>query len=354
LAATTELHAGRPRCRRVAPTVLLGGALLALQASLAQGDALPSLSARDLAVVINTADPLSVAIGEYYVQQRHVPAANVARVHFGYHRVVLPAEEFFALKAAIDAQLPSSVQAYALTWTRPYRVDCMSVTSAFAFGFDERYCASGCVGTQLSRYFNSASRRPFDDLQLRPAMSIAAATFEQARALIQRGVAADATAPAGTAYLLTSGDQARDVRAASYADAQMLAGDRISIQLVNAVALQGRRDVMFYFIGAMRVPGLETNQFLPGSVADHLTSYGGALTDGSQMSSLRWLEAGATGSYGTVVEPCNFTAKFPNPGLLMRHYLAGETLIESYWKSVAMPGQGLFIGEPLAAPYRMP
>jgi hypothetical protein len=36
----------------------------------------------------------------------------------------------------------------------------------------------------------------------------------------------------------------------------------------------------------------------------------------------------------------------------MRHYLAGETLIESYWKSVAMPGQGLFIGEPLAAPYR--
>jgi hypothetical protein len=35
----------------------------------------------------------------------------------------------------------------------------------------------------------------------------------------------------------------------------------------------------------------------------------------------------------------------------MHHYLAGETLIESYWKSVAMPGQGIFIGEPLARPY---
>jgi uncharacterized protein (TIGR03790 family) len=72
------------------------------------------------------------------------------------------------------------------------------------------------------------------------------------------------------------------------------------------------------------------------------------------MSVLRWIEAGATGSYGTVVEPCNFTAKFPNVGLLMRRYLAGETLIEAYWKSVAMPGQGVFIGEPLAAPYRKP
>jgi hypothetical protein len=35
----------------------------------------------------------------------------------------------------------------------------------------------------------------------------------------------------------------------------------------------------------------------------------------------------------------------------MSHYLQGETLIEAYWKSVAMPGQGLFIGEPLARPY---
>ena len=70
------------------------------------------------------------------------------------------------------------------------------------------------------------------------------------------------------------------------------------------------------------------------------------------MSALRWLEAGATGSYGTVVEPCNFTAKFPNTGLMIRRYLAGETLIEAYWKSVAMPGEGIFIGEPLAAPFR--
>jgi hypothetical protein len=69
------------------------------------------------------------------------------------------------------------------------------------------------------------------------------------------------------------------------------------------------------------------------------------------MSSLRWLEAGATGSYGTVVEPCNFLKKFPDPGVVIRRYLQGETLIEAYWKSVAWPGQGIFIGAPLARPF---
>ena len=29
----------------------------------------------------------------------------------------------------------------------------------------------------------------------------------------------------------------------------------------------------------------------------------------------------------------------------------GATLIEAYWKSVAWPGEGLFIGEPLARPF---
>jgi len=304
-----------------------------------------------LGVVINTADPLSVAIGDYYVRARHIPVQNVAHVAFDYHRSVVPEREFSALKAAVDAQLPHSIQAYALTWVRPYRVECMSVTSAFAFGFDSRYCARRCTATQLSRYYNSASEAPYDDLHLRLAMSLAAANFEEAKALIDRGIQADGSAPTGTAYLVVSGDPARDVRASTYRDTVMLAAGRVRIMLARTAGLEHRQDVMFYFIGAANVPDIKSNQFLPGAVADHLTSYGGVLTDGSQMSSLRWLEAGATGSYGTVVEPCNFTAKFPNPALLLQHYLAGETLIEAYWKSVAMPGQGVFIGEPLARPY---
>jgi hypothetical protein len=53
-----------------------------------------------------------------------------------------------------------------------------------------------------------------------------------------------------------------------------------------------------------------------------------------------------------VVEPCNLPEKFPFVPVVTSRYLRGETLIEAYWKSVLMPGQGIFIGEPLAAPFR--
>jgi len=69
------------------------------------------------------------------------------------------------------------------------------------------------------------------------------------------------------------------------------------------------------------------------------------------MSIVRWLEAGATASYGTGVEPCNYPEKFPNSVALLPHYYRGETIIEAYWKSVAWPGEGVFVGEPLARPW---
>jgi uncharacterized protein (TIGR03790 family) len=311
------------------------------------------LDATGLAVVINTADPLSLAIGAYYVRKRHIPAANVVRVHFNFQRDDLPPGEFALLRASIEKQVGVHVQAYALTWARPYRVGCMSITSAFAFGFDTKYCANGCVQTQGNPYFNSPiAAKPYDDFHLRPAMSIAAADFEHARALIDRGVRSDGTSPHGTAYLVIGDDAARKGRSAEYAQADMTDRSLISVDIVQHLPIESRSDVLFYFVGAVTVPGIDSNRFLPGAVADHLTSYGGMLTDSPQMSSLRWLEAGATGSYGTVVEPCAFLGKFPNVPVLMSHYLAGETLVEAYWKSVAMPGQGLFIGEPLAAPFR--
>ena len=230
----------------------------------------------------------------------------------------------------------------------------MSVTSAFAFGFDAKYCANGCVPTKLSPYYNASTTQPYEELHMRPAMAIAAANFANAKALIDRGVRADGSTPRATAYFLATDDVARNNRAVEYVPAASPAKGRIGLQIVHGSGLNGRPDILFYFIGATSVPSLATNQFVPGAIADHLTSFGGMLTDSSQMSSLRWLEAGATGSYGTVVEPCNFLGKFPDLRVVVKRYLAGETLVEAYWKSVAMPGQGIFIGEPLAAPFRIP
>ena len=305
-----------------------------------------------IAVIINTADPLSLAVGEYYAHRRHIPAPHLIRVSFPSGASEMPVEEFLRVKAEVDAATPSRVQAYALTWTAPYRVGCMSITSAFAFGYDRSYCGSGCEPTRPSPYFNSASRAPAVDLKMRPAMMLAGRGFVEIKALIDRGIESDGTHPRGTAYLLVTTDKARASRVLTYPMAGRTDAAPIRIQILKQDVLSHRSDVMFYFTGLASVAALDTLRFLPGAVADHLTSFGGMLTDSSQMSALKWLEAGATGSYGTVVEPCNFPQKFSDPAILIARYVRGETLIEAYWKSVAWPGQGVFVGEPLATPFR--
>jgi uncharacterized protein (TIGR03790 family) len=311
-----------------------------------------ALDRRQLALVINVSDPLSVEIGEYYAAQRRITFSNVIRVNFPPGAGALSLSEFVAMKASMDEQTSPGVQAYALAWALPYRVECMSITSAITFGFDRAYCADGCKPTRPSPYFNSRAPMPFSKYGIRPTMAIAAATFEDAKALIDRGVLADGSLPRGTAYLLSTSDVNRNVRSAIYEGAQKVLAGRTKVRRLAQDALFDARDVLFYFTGRSQVEGLETLDFLPGAIGDHLTSAGGVLDGTSQMSALRWLQAGATGSYGTVVEPCNMPEKFPNPAVLAQHYLAGGTLIEAYWKSVAMPGQGIFIGEPLAAPFK--
>ncbi len=314
------------------------------------------LVANDIAVVVNTSDPLSVKIAEYYQQQRQIPAENIIRITFDPGKPKMHPGEFAVLQKLVEAQIPSHIQAFALTWAEPYRVGCMSISSAFALGYSRKYCAKGCKPTAQSMYVRSSSLRPYDDLGIRPTMLLAAENFADAKALIDRGVAADKLALAnveqGTAYLVTTADKNRNVRKLFFPEIKQRLGRRLPVELITASSIQNRRDVMFYFTGAVTIPDIDSNQYLPGAMADHLTSTGGKLTDSYQMSALRWLEAGVTGSYGTVVEPCNLLGKFPNPAVAMKTYLEGASLLEAYWKSVAMPGQGVFIGEPLASPYR--
>lgn len=310
------------------------------------------VTAETMAVIVNDDDSQSREVARYYQARRHIPAANMIHVRFEPGRPVMSPERFQEIKSEVDKRTPRAVQAYALTWTVPYRVDCMSITTAFAAGFDRRFCSATCGLTQPSAYFNSESRAPYSDFHLRPAMVLAGTDTNQVKRLIDRGLASDATFPQGTGYLVNTNDKARNVRAMLYPSILQYLGKKLNLQVVHADGIQNRDNVLFYFTGTAKVSGLKTVRFLPGAIADHLTSSGGQLTGSDQMSSLRWLEAGATGSYGTVVEPCNLLDKFPSPGIVMRHYLQGETLIEAYWKSVAMPGQGIFIGEPLAAPFR--
>ncbi|TFW18996.1 TIGR03790 family protein [Duganella callida] len=310
------------------------------------------LKPAQLALVINDDEPNSVEVGEYYRQARNVPAENVVHVRLPDHPRKLDAAQFRQLKEHIDARLGPHIQAVLMVWTAPYAVECNGITAAYTLGLDSSLCGAPCGPGKPNPYFNAAGPQPYTEHGLRLAMLLPTDSVDGAKALIDRGVAAGFSMPAASAYYLTTSETARNSRAPFFPRAGTLPARKLTIKRLSADVLENEKDIMIYQTGMARVARLDTLGFLPGALADSLTSFGGDLLGSSQMSSLRWLEAGATASYGTVSEPCNYWQKFPQPTVLLSHYLRGASAIEAYWRSVAWPAQGVFIGEPLAAPYR--
>ncbi|KQV78442.1 hypothetical protein ASD15_21735 [Massilia sp. Root351] len=325
-------------------------ALCLAAAPLAQAAIMPA----QLAVVVNDADPNSVQVAEYYRQQRGIPQQNMVHVRIADKPRKLSAAQFRQLKDDIDAKLGPDIQAVLMVWSAPYAVECNGITAAYTLGLDSALCAKTCQPAKPSAYFNATAPLPFTALGMRLAMLLPADSVQEAKTLIGRGVASGFRMPAAGAYYLATSEVQRNSRAQFFPRAGVLAQRKLTIHNRQADALEGVRDIMVYQTGMAKVDKLDTLGFLPGALADHLTSFGGDLYGTTQMSSLRWLEAGATASYGTVSEPCNYWQKFPHPAVLLRHYLNGDSALEAYWKSVSWPAQGVFIGEPLAAPYRRP
>jgi uncharacterized protein (TIGR03790 family) len=308
------------------------------------------LTAARLGVVYNLDEPGSRELATYYATRRSIPSENLIGLHLADQEVIDPGQ-FAPLRSLALDQLPAAVQSLALVWSKPYAVGCMSITTAFAAGYRAAFCEPGCALTAPNPLFDTAGWLPTDTVGWWPAMLLPANDAQLARAIIDRGIAADGSRPDGTLYLVRTQDAARNVRARTYPDVHRKLDARLRVVELTLPAPQVIPAVIGYFTGGARVDELARIDFRPGAVADHLTSTGGVLFRGDQMSALAWLRQGATGSYGSVSEPCNHPEKFPSAGIFFDHYLRGDTLLEAYWKSVAMPGQGLFIGEPLARPY---
>ncbi|MEO6279204.1 TIGR03790 family protein [Roseateles sp.] len=317
------------------------------------------ITANELGLVINTADPYSVTVGEHYARRRGIPEAQIVRVQLP-HRASLTRAEFTALDQAIRSQMPENVNGLALAWVQPYAVDCNSLTSALGMGLQPDVCAHSCAATRASPYANYFGAKPWIVLGLRPAMQLAARSVPAALAMIERGIASDHTLAAGApepavAYLAATPDSNRNVRERLFPPAGPVPGVAgFEVARVRSDALPAMRRTLIYETGLARVPTPLGGEWLPGALADHLTSYGGQLDKPAgegQMNILDWIDAGATASYGTVSEPCNHVQKFPHPQVLIQAYAQGLSALEAYWHSVGWPAQGVFVGEPLAAPF---
>ena len=342
--ASTPAQASAPRPRSTRPTAIAAPRIIG------------RLTAADLGLVINTADPYSVDIGEYYIAARKLSEAQVLRIELP-RRAELTPEEFQQLEGQVSRHFGPEIQALALAWKEPFLVACNSITGALTMGYDAALCEHTCAPSRKSSYFNSATIRPFTDLKMRPSMLLAANDIFQAEAMVKRGVASDHTlglrgSPPVNAHYLITRDKARSSRSVLFPPPGLVRGVGIDVHVENAETLEGADRLLLYQTGQQQVDKLDTLHWVPGGIGDHLTSYGGRI-DGKrgQMSALAWIASGATATYGTVSEPCSHPQKFPHPQLVLLHYAQGASVIEAYWKSVAWPQQGLFIGEPLAAPF---
>jgi len=326
----------------------------------------PHLTGDNVLVIYKHNDTLSKKIADYYAASRHVPLLQVVPVNIIGNPDNISRDKFAEIHDQIAPHLNKNIKVLLLTWNAPYRVDCMSITSAFTLGFDEKYCShtakltKGCHHTANNPFFNAPKHMLWQQDDLKLSMMLSGRTYDEAKQLIDRGIAADSSQPIGQGYLVRTKDKERSIRWPTFESIADIWPQNKGISLhyiddrynPSGTTVSNKQHIMFYLTGQTHVPDIASNSYLPGAIADHLTSSGGAgIDDRGQMKVYRWLEAGVTGSYGTVVEPCNYEEKFPNAQILIPSYMGGDSLIEAYWKSVQQPGEGIFVGEPLASPW---
>jgi hypothetical protein len=138
----------RSRSTMLRHVLLVGLALLAWRAGA------EDLSADRLGVIYNRNDRSSMAIAKYYAAQRRIPSVNLIGLSLP-DRAALSRDELKQLRTAMLLELPSTVQSLLLVWARPYAAECMSVTTAFAAGYQPGFCEPGCQRTTPSALFDT-------------------------------------------------------------------------------------------------------------------------------------------------------------------------------------------------------
>lgn len=329
---------------------------------------------QNVLVVINNQSIESQEIGLSYRQARGIPARNICRVSVDPY---LPNAAPTLFQTAIVDRIRGHIATHRLSNQIDYVVLCKELpsrvsgnegaTAVLFYGFKNAPACPPCSlpANTRSAYYQAerafCHRGPFSETPGFLAMMLTAKTLFQAISNIGHSVRADGTAPNGVFYVVAPpGDAARNIRYKLFNsydfDAHCWTGQP-KRELVYADSLPGKTNVLGYFTGRPDVPNafLTNTVFLPGALADHLTSVGGYLPvpPQGQSSILEWIRGGVSASYGTVAEPCAYLEKFPDP-MAFFWYARGFNLAESYWMSVANPYQGLFVGEPLAAPYAKP
>lgn len=350
--------------------------LVILSALLATGTVWAAGSGLNVIVVVNQNSTNSVQLGNDYCERRGVPPQNLLRMtnwtggSINWSPADFTNDLLNPLLTMIASRgLTNQAQFVLLSMDIPYRVtdgdDQNGTTSALFYGFKTNGAPmSGLASCSLPGATSNSyaySELPFSQAPPNTAgtssflaMMLTDTNFADAENTLSNGMAGDNTYPTQTVYLAKTSDAIRSVRFVEFDNSvfeNQVAGNNAVTRIdTDSTSFTN----LFGLMTGLANYSLETNTFVPGSAGDSLTSYGGYILENSgQTPLLAYLEAGAAGSYGTVVEPCNYTQKFPDP-VDYFYQTRGFSLAESYYQSILNPFEGLLVGEPLAAPFARP
>jgi uncharacterized protein (TIGR03790 family) len=296
-----------------------------------------------------------------------VPPENVLRVNWPGANISWSSAEFQTnlldplLMMLAVRQLTNQIDYVVLSMDIPfqtvYGTVINSTTAALFYGLKSDF------GPESLGLTNSYAGSEQDFHQARPASApgasflttmITAGSLAQAKHLVDQGVNSDGTFPTQTVVLAKSSDPVRNLRYAEFDhaifNARLSPAKNYSLVRMNT-NVPGQPNLLGLQTGLANF-SLASNGFVPGAMADSMTSFGGVIFGANdQTTLLAFIHAGAAGSYGTVTEPSSVTEKFPNPQNYF-YQSRGFTLAECYYQSLDIPYQGLIVGEPLAAPWR--
>lgn len=319
-------------------------------------------------LVINQQNPDSLVLGNYYAEKRRIPPANILRIDWPGGPIAWSEAQFqTTLLTPLDAHLAANaltnqIDFVVLSMGIPFQVvspnATNSTTSALFYGIK-----TIVNGTPEAGITNSYATSEQIFANARPASAptnshsflttmLTGRTLAEAMRLVDQGLASDASFPNQPVILAKTTDPDRNIRHPYFDNAifnnQILG--RASVIRTNSSAMPNESTLLGLATGLKWVnPG--PNSFVPGAIADSVTSFGGIIFGpNDQTNLLAFIAAGAAGSYGTVTEPGSIAQKFPNPQVYF-YQARGFNLAESYYQSLGQPHLGLVVAEPLAAPF---
>jgi uncharacterized protein (TIGR03790 family) len=334
-------------------------------------------SGLNVIVVVNQNSSNSLRLGNDYCERRGVPPQNFLRMtgwtggSISWQQSDFESYLLNPLLAMVSSRgLTNQAQIVLLSMDIPYRVingDSQNgTTSALFYGFKTNAPTPPGLPDTCSLPDDSTNSYAYSELPFASAEPETAATnaflavmltdtnLAGAEYTLAQGASSDCSFPLQTVYLEKTSDVNRNVRFTLFDNAiqECRARSDTAVTRINSDSTSFA-DALGLDTGLANF-SLATDAFVPGAVADNLTSFGGYILENSgQTPLLAFLEAGANGSYGTVVEPCNYTYKFPDP-MVYFYQNRGFCFAEAYYQSLANPYEGLIVGEPLSAPFARP